>query len=133
MHHAIMKHSDIVVHCLKDLAGFFRNMAEDNSPLENAMASSAQLCEQVAHLMETDPLATLSEERFASWNEEYGPFDENVQNFHLAAILLRRAVSFLRTIGEVDETLTEQMRRNAELYEQMADLLENDPEGEMEV
>jgi hypothetical protein len=50
----------------------------------------------------------------------------------LAARLLRDAASFFRTIGEQNEPLTEQMLENAAVFEQVAGLVETDPNGEIE-
>ena len=50
----------------------------------------------------------------------------------LAARLLRDAAQFFRTIGEQNQALHDQMQENASVFEQVADLVENDPGGSME-
>lgn len=50
----------------------------------------------------------------------------------LAARLLRDAAAFFRTIGEQNEPLKEQMDENADVFEQVAALVEQDPTGEVE-
>lgn len=47
----------------------------------------------------------------------------------LAARLLRDAASFFRTIGEQNPPLQEQMLENASVFEQVATLVERDPNG----
>lgn len=47
----------------------------------------------------------------------------------LAAKLLRDAAVFFRTIGDQNEPLKIQMDENAVVFEQVADLVENDPTG----
>lgn len=47
----------------------------------------------------------------------------------LAAKLLRDAATFFRTIAEQNPPLKEQMGENASVFEQVADLVENDPTG----
>lgn len=47
----------------------------------------------------------------------------------LAAKLLRDAAVFFRTIGDQNEPLKIQMDENAFVFEQVADLVENDPTG----
>ena len=47
----------------------------------------------------------------------------------LAAKLLRDAASFFRTVGDQNEPLKEQMTENADVFEQVAALVENDPNG----
>ena len=49
----------------------------------------------------------------------------------LAAKLLRDAASFFRTVGEQNEPLKEQMTENADVFEQVAALVEQDPTGEL--
>jgi hypothetical protein len=50
----------------------------------------------------------------------------------LAARLLRDAASFFRTVGQQNEPLAVQMNENAVVFEQVADLVEADPAGEIE-
>ncbi len=51
----------------------------------------------------------------------------------LAVILLRDAAGFFRNVGEQNVELKEQMFDNANVYEEVAQLLENDPEGLVEL
>lgn len=51
----------------------------------------------------------------------------------LAVKLLRDASGFFRNVGEQNEPLKEQMNDNADVYEQVADLLEQDPTGTLEL
>ena len=50
----------------------------------------------------------------------------------LAARLLRDAAQFFRTIGEQNAPLKEQMQDNAQVFDQVADLVERDPTGEVQ-
>ncbi len=50
----------------------------------------------------------------------------------LAAKLLRDAAVFFRNVGDQNEPLKDQMYDNATVYEQVADLVENDPAGELD-
>lgn len=49
----------------------------------------------------------------------------------MAARLMRDAATFFRTIAEQNEPLKEQMTENATVFEMVADLVENDPTGEV--
>lgn len=51
----------------------------------------------------------------------------------LAAKLLRDAAMFFRTVGQQNEPLREQMNDNASVYEQVADLVEKDPAGVLDI
>ena len=50
----------------------------------------------------------------------------------LAAKLLRDAAAFFKTIAEQNPPLKEQMAENADVFEQVADLVEQDPNGVIE-
>ena len=52
---------------------------------------------------------------------------------HLAAKLLRDAATFFRNVGAQNQPLKEQMDDNASVYEQVADLVENDPMGVLDL
>ena len=52
---------------------------------------------------------------------------------NLAAKLLRDAATFFRNVGAQNQPLKEQMDDNASVYEQVADLLEKDPMGELDL
>ncbi len=50
----------------------------------------------------------------------------------LASKLLRDAAAFFHTIAEQNPPLKDQMDENADVFEQVADLVENDPMGQIE-
>ncbi len=50
----------------------------------------------------------------------------------LAAKLLRDAAAFFKTIAEQNPPLKDQMDENADVFEQVADLVETDPNGQIE-
>ena len=49
-------HADLAVKLLRDAAGFFRNVGEQNPGLETQMNDNADVYEQVADLLSEDPL-----------------------------------------------------------------------------
>lgn len=51
----------------------------------------------------------------------------------LAARLLRDVAAFFRNVGAQNEPLREPMNDNADVYDQVADLLEKDPTGTLEL
>lgn len=51
----------------------------------------------------------------------------------LAAKLLRDAAIFFRDVGAQNPELLEEMSENAAVYEQVADLTEDDPLGELPI
>lgn len=50
----------------------------------------------------------------------------------LAAKLLRDAAAFFETIAEQNPPLKEQMDENADVFKQVADLVEQNPTGQIE-
>ena len=50
----------------------------------------------------------------------------------LAAKLLRDAAAFFKTIAEQNPPLKDQMDENADVFKQVADLVENDPTGQID-
>ena len=50
----------------------------------------------------------------------------------LAAKLLRDAATFFKTIAEQNPPLKEQMDENADVFQQVADLVEQNPTGQIE-
>lgn len=52
-------------------------------------------------------------------------------NAELAAKLLRDASGFFRNVGEQNPDLKDQMNDNAQVYEQVADMVEQDPSAEL--
>lgn len=51
----------------------------------------------------------------------------------MAVRLLSEAATFFRTVGEQNPALKEQMDQNANIYEQTAGLLQQDPNGEIDI
>lgn len=49
----------------------------------------------------------------------------------LAAQLLRDAATFFRALSEQNEALKDQMTENADVFEQVAALVEKDPNGQL--
>ena len=56
-----------------------------------------------------------------------------IPHTQLATKLLRDAAGFFRNVGEQNSSMQEQMFENADVYEQVADILEADPAGTIEV
>lgn len=50
----------------------------------------------------------------------------------IAARLLRDAATFFRAVGEQNDQLRDQMTENADVFEQVAVLVETNPTGQLE-
>ena len=106
-------HAELSVKLLRDAATFFRTLAQHNEPLRAQMTENASVFEQMARFLETDPRGDL----------------EGTSNAELAGRLLKDAATFFRTLAEQNEPIREQMNENANVYDQMGDLVRADPLG----
>lgn len=54
--------ADLAAKLLRDASGFFRNVGEQNPPIADQMTDNAQIYDQVATLVESDPTGELPQE-----------------------------------------------------------------------
>lgn len=110
-------HAALAERLLADAARYYRSIASENSNLRSVMLENANLQEQVVLLLRTDPDGRTGEMTHGT----------------AAANLLRDAAKFFRQIGagNGNESFREQMNRNADVYEQIANLVEKSPLGRM--
>lgn len=106
-------HAELSVRLLTDAADFFTALGDNNDPLKAQMEENATVFEQMATLLEQDPKGALN-------GTAYG---------ELAGKLLKDAAGFFRSLAEQNEPLREQMMENANIYEQIGDLVIEDPLG----
>jgi|AntRauTorckE6833_2_1112554.scaffolds.fasta_scaffold14022_2 hypothetical protein len=52
-------HAQLASKLLRDAANFFRNVGEQNPPLKDQMSDNADVYDQVAGLVETNPMGEL--------------------------------------------------------------------------
>ena len=101
---------------LIDAAAFFRTLAEQNEPIKEQMTENANVFEQMAALISQEPEGEL----------------DGTSHSELTGKLLQDAAMFFRTLAEQNEPLKEQMTENANVYEQIANLVAQNPLGELE-
>jgi len=111
-------HAQLAARLMRDAAQFFTTVGEQNQPLQPQMEENAAVFVQVAELTETNPIGTLD--------------GQDATHATLAARLMRDAAQFFRTIGEQNQPLKPQMEENATVFEQVANLIEQDPNGKIE-
>ncbi len=109
-------HSELAGKLLKDAATFFRTLASQNDGLKQQMTDNASVFEQMGDLIVNDPNGVL----------------EGTAHGELAGRLLRDAAAFFRTLAEQNEPIKEQMHENANVYEQLGNLVQTDPLGFLE-
>ncbi len=109
-------HAELGAKLLVDAAGFFENLAQQNPPLQDQMTENATVFKQMATMLSQDPQGMLDDSSHAE----------------LAARLLRDTATFFRTLAEKNEAISDQMEENANVYAQIADLLEDNPLGVLE-
>jgi len=106
-------HAELTGKLLIDAAAFFRTLASQNDSLKEQMTENATVFEQMGELIVNDPEGDL----------------EGTPHAELAGRLLQDAAGFFRTLAEQNEPIQEQMNENANVYEQIGDLVAEDPLG----
>lgn len=106
-------HAELAGKLLVDAATFFRTLAEQNDALEDQMTENATVFEQMSNLIVQDPLGEL----------------QGSSHAELTGRLLNDAAGFFRTLAEQNEPIRDQMEENADVYEQIGDLVSENPEG----
>lgn len=96
---------------LLDAATFFRTLASQNEALQDQMTENATVFEQVAALVVQDPEGLLEGTTYAE----------------LAGRLLKDAAGFFRTLAENNEPIRDQMIENANVYDQIGDMVASAP------
>ena len=106
---------------LREAAGFFDHVAEQNPDLGEMMRGNAEVYREVAVAMDADPTATL---RTADLMEPPTVVE-------LAVRLLNDASQFFDNVSEQNPDSADGLPDTAEAYRMLADLLEADPDAEL--
>ncbi len=106
-------HAELAGKLLNDAATFFRTLAEQNESLEEQMTENSTVFDQMATLVMDDPFGEL----------------EGTEHAELAGRLLKDAAGFFRTLAEQNEPIRDQMYENADVYEQIGEMVIEDPDG----
>lgn len=106
-------HAELSGKLLADAATFFRTLAEQNEEHKDQMTENATVFDQMSSLITQDPEGSL----------------EGTAHADLTGRLLKDAAGFFRTLAEQNEPIKEQMNENANVYEQIGDLVAQDPLG----
>ena len=106
-------HSELTGKLLIDAAAFFRTLGSQNDALTDQMTENATVFEQMGDLIVNDPEGDL----------------EGTSHAELAGRLLKDAAGFFRTLAEQNEPIKDQMNENANVYDQIGDLVAEDPLG----
>ena len=109
-------HAELAGKLLIDAAGFFKTLAEQNPDIKTEMSENAGVFEQMAALVAQDPHGVINDTPHST----------------LAGKLLKDASGFFRTLAEQNEPIKEQMNENATVFDQVSDLVTQDPLGIMD-
>lgn len=109
-------HAELSSKLLGDAADFFRNLGEQNEALNDQMQENAKIFDQMSQLIGNDPKGDIN----------------GTPHAEMTGKLLKDAAGFFRTLAEQNEPIKEQMEENAKVYEQMGELVNQNPEGEIE-
>ncbi len=109
-------HAELATKLLTEAAQFFQNLGEQNESVTEQMDENAKVFLQMAQLLQESPEGVIQDQTHGQ----------------LGGKLLKDAASFFRTIGEQNEPIKEQMLQNAEIYDQIGDLVASNPLGQAE-
>ncbi len=109
-------HAELAIRLLSDAAGFFRTLGSQTPELDEQMTQNADIFEQMADMMEADPTGSLQGTAFSE----------------LTGNLLQDAAGFFRDLAEGNEPIKEQMLENANVFEQVGELVRQNPLGILE-
>jgi len=106
-------HAELASKLLVDAAEFFLTLGEQNEPLKDQMQENANVFQQMASLLAQEPEGALNDTPHAE----------------LAGKLLKDAATFFLTLAEQNEPIKDQMTENANVYNQIGDLVMKEPLG----
>jgi hypothetical protein len=106
-------HAELSTKLLVDASGFFRSLGEQNEELKEQMEENATVFEQLSSLISQDPQGVLND----------------TPHSQLVGKVLKDAAVFFVTLAEQNEPIKEQMMENANVYNQIGDLVMDDPLG----
>lgn len=106
-------HAELASKLLLDAAQFFTTLGEQNPPLIEQMQENASVFTQMAEIISQDPRGMLGDTPSAE----------------LAGKLLKDAAIFFTTLAQQNPAIEQQMRDNAAVFDQIGDLVADNPLG----
>lgn len=106
---------------LRDAAGFFEEVADQNPDLDEMMRGNAQVYRQVADALDADPSTRLQAE----------DLDPPPTVADLAVRLLSDAAEFFENVFQQNPETGEGLPATVEAYRALAELVAEDPEGRL--
>jgi hypothetical protein len=106
-------HAELAGRLLKDAADFFRKLGAQNALLKKKMDENAALFDQMSGLILKTPEGAVGD----------------TSHGQMASQLLNDAANFFRKLADQNEHIKEQMEESANVYDQMAMLVRNNPRG----
>lgn len=112
----MMTHAQLAAQLLNDAATFFKNVAESNADVAEDMLANAEVFENLAMLLSTDPDGETGGERHAV----------------MAARLLHDSAQFFKSLANDNEPIREQMTENARVFEDISVRVGENPLGTLD-
>lgn len=106
---------------LRDAAGFFESVAEQNPDLAEMMRDNAEVYRQVADALDADPTAQIDAQGL----------DPMPTVTDLAVRLLSDAGEFFENVFQQNPITGENLTETAEAYRALAELMAEDPEARL--
>lgn len=111
--YADANYAQLAARLLRDAGTFFGALGGQNPSLTDQMTENKSVFEQVASLVEANPVGAIEDRPINS----------------VTAQLLRDAATFFENLSEQNADIREQMTENAAVFRQVANLVEIDPFG----
>ena len=106
-------HAELASKLLSDAADFFVTLGEQNPDLKDQMTENATVFKQMGALLLQEPEGALN----------------GTPHGELAGKLLVDAATFFTTLADQNEPIKEQMMENANVYNQIGQLVMKEPMG----
>jgi intracellular multiplication protein IcmJ len=128
-------HAELAARLLGDAATFFRKVGEQNPALAQQMKTNADVYDQVAALLRSDPMDSLDLPGAAGDGADDSAAQPRGRQTvaALGVRLLEDSASFFESVGMQNAPLAEQMADNARVYRELAARLREDPLGVLEL
>ncbi len=106
-------YAQISSNLLNEAAAFLLKLGEQNEATQPQMQENANVFSQVAELIGKTPDGKV----------------EDMPHSEMAARLLTDAATFFRSIAEGNEPIADQMNHNANVYDELSELVRKNPHG----
>lgn len=130
-------HADLASSLLNQGADFFDRLGEGNEDISDQMTKNAEIFREVAGMLERreEPNPDTPGSAVAAIIGDQSQGENAAQvpaTNEMAAMLLKEGSTFFRKLAEGNPQMQEQMESNAGIFDNVATLVAQDPEGQLD-